>query len=311
MKNALLFIFAMGIIALIIMTYQNCGDIKLNLPKAGKQSSYMQLQHSVTVDFCIPQENGITYDLFGSPLAINLNAIPYQGNYQSDSDADGLADSIEGPFDPLNSHSQNILDYICFKAGQCSSTCTNNNYFSLGLTECDIQAYSNLQGSYNNFDSNSDSIPDFVAIIRKGDPFRNAALGINQNGRSLAEEILNQTDPEWLGAGRPDFRPMVSRLDNNDSCLFPAKHYSITTQNQPFVPVKSYTDNYSMTLAGRSFNLSHRENENIIGIFISTYSLSGNPTIHRGYFYLGRIQDSTAQSINVRTTDFVKAGEWQ
>lgn len=307
-----------AILALVGLVYQNCGEIKITTPK--KDTSILPSgSHPVTLDLCIPQQAGVAYNIFATPLIINLNALPYQGSYKPDSDSDGLPDDDDGsPFNLTNSHTQNILDYVCYKAGVCSSTCSATSYYQLGVTRCDIQSYTNVSGGYDIFDSNFDGIPDFIQIIRHGDPFRAPTTDLDNDSRTLAEEIRDQTDPEWndITTDVKKYRPTMKVLPNDTNCAFPAKHYLISAPNQPFAPVKSYTEAFNLTIGGQNYNLSHQVNENVIGVFVITYSASV-PTTYNGYFYLGRIQDGlyspgvTDTSINIKTSDLVKVGAWQ
>jgi hypothetical protein len=70
-------------------------------------------------------------------------------------------------------------------------------------------------------------------------------------------------------------------------------------------------------VAGRTLNLSHLENENIVLSYITTYSLNMFPTRYRGYLFIGRIQDANftnnptiIQNLTPQQSDFIYLGEW-
>src|SRR5438105_2971312 len=121
------YIAGLFILTGVLFAYQNCGEIKLSPAPVIQQASQSPVAHSVDLDLCLKSPDNLMYDLDASPLIVNLNAIPQNGIFLADTDADGIADENEKmPFLPNTPRSQgSLLDIICYKSGTCPSSCSD------------------------------------------------------------------------------------------------------------------------------------------------------------------------------------------
>jgi len=314
-KNILLFIFSV----LIICSYQNCGDVSLQNPTTTttlKTKAYSS-------KFCLKPIRGIQYSLIGA-VVINLNAIPSRGSFLSDSDMDGLADIDEiAPYTATNARSRGYLDSICASSGTCPSTpsCVNDGtYFQLGITSCDLDVFTSLELAPNIMDSNFNGIPDFIEIIRKGDPFslHGGLSDPDQDNYSIDQEILNATDPRFSDAElAASHRTITSRISNDETCPLPFENYEIRNEKLPQVMTTAFVDpNHLQISPSLSLDLSHAENQNIIYTSVILRSREGiSPVKYEGFLHLDYINESNYpednQGITIESSDFISIGSWQ
>lgn len=143
---------------------------------------------------------------FSLPIVVNLTAVPSKDKLVIDSDADGVADSVEDAlgWNKLNARSQGVLDGLCYNflsGANCTPpTGVNcNTKVGLGLNLCDQEVAKRIWGNSNlltGFDSDSDGVTDFIEIIRGTNPMlSDVNLDSDQDGVKNLREILNGTDP--------------------------------------------------------------------------------------------------------------------
>ena len=143
-------------------------------------------------------------------FTVNLTTINKGGKQTPDSDMDGIPDDEEGPlgYDPHNARSMvpGVLDGICQRLGGLSQCQTkrdaifcDGNKFTNYLSECDIKILDLdkvTQHPTKGLDSDSDTVPDFIEIIKGTDPlFRDSLLDTDGDGVTNQKEILQGSDP--------------------------------------------------------------------------------------------------------------------
>jgi hypothetical protein len=151
-------------------------------------------------------------------FAANMTTINKGGVQKPDSDMDGIPDDEEAAlgYDPLNPRSRvsGVLDGVCERLGglaKCQQlrsqiTCDPNQITDY-LSDCDIKILKLdkvLQNPTLGLDSDGDSIPDFLEIVKGLDPsFKDSLADPDGDGVVNLQEILQGTDPFTRDADFP------------------------------------------------------------------------------------------------------------
>lgn len=201
--------------------------------------------------------------------AINLNRVEYSGKYESDTDADGLADLEEEKlgFNSFNPRTNGILDSLCVRAGfevsncQKPASCTED-VVGFGLTNCDIQFASTYFGkSLSGYDTDGDQIIDFIEIIRGTNPVKDdMQYDLDRDGITNIKEVLTGSSVTLKSEANVDDNIKFSwgRASTNSGCTDSAEEkYQYEFFNIPFVMTEAYSGQLG------SMDFSHNEKENI------------------------------------------------
>lgn len=209
--------------------------------------------------------------------AININRVQYDGGFEADTDADGIADKeeIKIGFDPLNPRTKGVLDSLCQRAGfdvsscQAPASCTVTEV-GVGLNDCDIKFASTYFGkTLNGFDSDSDQIIDYVEIIRGTNPaLADMQNDMDRDGVSNIKEIISGTgvNNKSKSGETESVKFDWKKSKTTQGCGTAAEeNYDFNFSQVPISPGLNYRD-----IQGGKIDLSHKGEENIYLVFYLT-----------------------------------------
>lgn len=268
-------IFLLIAATVVFAAFQNCSDIKLAEIKEQSLASVAS-PLKATGDICLP-----TDETLESLFVTNLNAKAVNGQFQMDSDGDGLSDLQELSMgtDPVRRRThRNILDSICQKADyniRCESlnvTCVGVQN-GLGLNDCDVQALQ-LDQLYSHqvqgLDSDKDGIPDILEIRAGTFPnISDASEDPDHDGKENQYEIGIGSDVRVGDAGFPEEYKLIvqkNKLPPTVSCN--GEHWQVNVSKIPMVRTSAFASD-------EEWHLSHSENQNVIQITLKTRPKTG------------------------------------
>lgn len=253
--------------AVLTLTFQNCGNVKVAEPVEVLSSN---AKNGVGF-FCVP--SGYTLETF---FITNLNVKSGKNGLVADTDGDGLSDAEEDAagYDKYNRRSAGkVLDSVCedlnygVDCEKFTLSC-DTSQSEFGLNECDKLALNvtmNIQVGAG-IDSDKDGIPDILEI--RINSFPNLSDSTNDLDFDLANNI---TEAELGSSSRLSNKQIdpanlvqitKTKLTNAASCAS-GEYWQFTVTNLPTIPVRAFLDdNLSV------FSFSHAENENVIQTFV-------------------------------------------
>lgn len=229
----------------------------------------------------------VKYELYQS-YAVNVSSLMKKNIHYGDSDADGLSDEDElrSGFNPTNSHSGIFHDSLCARLGlnlaQCNEhndnlVCDKQKVNFFGLTECDEQLSMKIFGKkMSDLDSDKDSIPDWLELIRSMNPLKVDTFDIPFNDGlfnfqkiSKGIDVLSNVK---IYPVNTESTIDVRLSENSASCENEVKRYDYQFHRIPF------SDNLSYVDSNPNLNLTHKENENIV-LFFSYWKAIGGVSL--------------------------------
>ena len=203
-------------------------------------------------------------------IAINLNRVQYENNFEVDSDGDGISDKeeIKLGFDPLNPRTKGVLDSLCIRAGFTVNNCVappgcTQDYKGFALTDCDIKFASTYFGkTLTGFDTDGDQIIDFIEIIRGTNPVvADMQNDIDKDGINNIREIIDGSGVNNKAKLNDTDLIKFSWTKSNDkqSCSSPTEEkYAFNFMQAPVAAGLNYVDK----LPGK-IDFSHKGEENV------------------------------------------------
>lgn len=293
---------------LLILTFQNCGQVAINSPE--KSNLALTTSQSIKVSVCSERTAGRAPVVIQNFFVSNITAKPVTGTLEADSDMDGLADHIEMEqgSDPQNPRSLGkILDVLCADGGaSCNPTACTDSKAGFLLTDCDLRA-SASGGTLNGKDSDKDGLPDYHEIIRELKPAETAIASSDTDfdGQPYLIEALNGSDPNFRESA-PSALWMETTEVAPDLTVPCAINQELRTYSIPalrFAPTMAFTDVNANTRNG-GINLSHTAGENVFVMFYTVRNPQGvaGTTIFKTMYYIFK-QSSTDPSRSLNLTD--------
>lgn len=209
--------------------------------------------------------------------AININRVQYEGNFEADSDADGISDKeeIKLGFNPLNPRTKGVLDSLCQRAGLDVSSCNapascTTTEVGIGLRDCDIKFATTYFGkTLNGYDTDGDQVVDFVEIIRDTNPVvADMQNDMDRDGINNIKEIINGSGVN--NKSKPGETDSVKfewkKSKNKTSCANPSEeNYDYNFAQAPISQGLNYSDSQ-----GGKIDFSHKGEENVYLVFYLT-----------------------------------------
>lgn len=304
--------------AVLGIVFQNCSQVSLE----NAESSIPPFLASGKVEICLDGVlQNYTLENF---LVANLNRVSHKGALFLDSDADGVPDVVEiangsNPFDRYSAGP--ILDSICL--AQKGSTncrdltlnCNQENFDSLGLGDCDLEALglNKMAHPTLGLDSDRDGYLDFIEILRgtlpnvhdsNSDPDRDLVL----NG----EELRTGTNPLFAESSvRPrDKIKSAAKKTANSSCA--GETWLVTFEGVEIVPALGFSDPKDSLRSSTNLKLSRNPDENIVFMNLVLSPKLGSSGNTKVYSYSKKIKfesSSPGVQLDILFTEFVKNGE--
>ena len=218
-------------------------------------------------------------------MAVNMTTINKADVLSPDSDMDGIsdADEIRLGYDPTNPRSRvsGVLDGICEKVGglaTCQSlrsqiTCNPTLFYNY-LTDCDVKILGlfNSQNISQGVDTDGDTIPDFIEIVKGTNP-SSADAGSDPDGDTVSnlQEIIHGTDPFTPDLGYPNSLMNLfstAFVPNLPNCSNGGWQMSVSqTQTSPTLAVSAWPAAQSA--------LNHAANEQVLWLGYRLVPMNG------------------------------------
>lgn len=254
--------------AVLTLSFQNCGNIKVGAPAEEVIASNAKTGVGY---FCVP--SGYTLETF---FISNLNLKPSKYGMAIDTDGDGLSDSEEDSvgYNKMKRRSADkVLDSICEDLNygvdcQKFTLSCDPAQSEFGINECDKLALNvtmNIQTGAG-IDSDKDGIPDILEI--RINSFPNLSDSTNDLDFDLSNNIAEaeQGTSSRLSNKEMDPAHLVqvskTKLTNSPSCPS-GEYWQFNVINLPTVPVPAFLDDQLS-----AFSFSHAQNENVIQTFV-------------------------------------------
>lgn len=249
-------------------------------PTKAKKPETLEIKEmdSLSAQLCELYKPQATYAYLAyQNTAINLNRVQYLGNYEPDSDADGISDKeeIKIGFNPLEPRTKGVLDSLCQRAGQDVASCTapaacTKTEVGIGLQDCDIKFASTYFGkTLNGYDTDSDQIIDFIEVIRGTNPvLADMQNDMDRDGISNIKEIINGSGVNNKSKfGETDVVKFEwTKSKNKQSCSNPTEeNYDYNFSQAPISQGLNYSDSQ-----GGKIDFSHKGEENVYLVFYLT-----------------------------------------
>jgi hypothetical protein len=263
-------------------------------------------------------------------FAVNLTAKLERGVLRADSDMDGITDATEITlgYNPTQARTFGLLDSICSVLGGkdlCQSIRTglicDDRLLALGLTDCDVKAMKldTLKAGDMGVDSDGDSLPDFIEIIRESLPnYSDATSDLDQDGLTNRTEIARGSQVNFPDLGvdsRVLFSVRESLVRSAENCGSTQEAWSFDLANIPLASTQAYAETRTrFPITGpdrRSFDLSHVAGENVIAVVFKSIPENSNGSKAELWGALLKIDFNPAlrASVRLRPSDFFLIGE--
>lgn len=243
---------------------------------------------------------------------------------------DGITDETEVGlgYNPSKARTFGLLDSICSVLGGkdlCQSIraglICDDRLLGLGLTDCDVKAMKldTLKAGDLGVDSDGDSLPDFIEIIRDSLPnYSDATSDLDQDGLTNRTEIARGSQVNFPDANvdsRILFSVRESLVRTSENCSSTQESWSFDLANIPLAPTNAYAESRTrFPITGpdrKSFDLSHLAGENVIAVVFKSIPENSNGTKAELWGALLKIHFNPAlrSSIRLRPADFFLIGE--
>lgn len=303
-------IFILSISSLLVLQFQNCGDISIKDAEIPQQvETGLGIVEAKICPSLSSAGQNVMYRV--SPVyVLNLTTSHHQGQLLVDSDADGIPDAIEENLNlsATNRRTRGLLDSVCLKTGVCSVPVgCNNQSVSPGLTDCDLSPFRATGSSIGvtGLDSDRDSIPDLIELLR------GTNLVVSDAELNMVKIIRGHD------VNSPNEIPYSERLiysvePTNETCNGMQSVQKIKINQLPLVKTLAVTDpQIYQSPSGQSIDFSHREGENLIAfIYIAEPQIGTAPK--ELYFQMLKIHHEESQGDYIlQADDFIFLGEIQ
>jgi len=316
-KGASLSILFLFFLPVILLSYQNCGDVGIKPAEESLASRQPLGEVKATICPSLSLRGQTSQFRISQAYLLNLSSTLYQGRFLVDSDADGVSDTQEQTLgmNPTLRRSRGLLDSVCLRTGTCTlpPTGCSNQPISPGLTDCDLQPFSPPAGAgvYQGFDSEQVGIPDLIEFLRGTNPILPDA-----NAHNDSDDIPNiveiQTGHDVSNIRMTESRHRLSYNTRtiSETCNGIQNLIEMRVENLPLVETLAVTDDKVYThSSGRQIDFSHLAGENIIAfVYIAEPMLGSGPK--EMYFQIVKIHvtDSSGDFI-LQPDDFLFLGE--
>jgi len=271
MKRQIWFLALSMSLVMTVFVYQNCSQISL-VPHKTEFSVTAKADAEICPTL---SDRGLDEQFEIAQLFIlNLTAIPTRGELLPDSDIDGVPDQEEAGtgLSPTNPRTHGVLDSVCRRTGSCTPdpTCTGKKLFP-GLTDCDLMAAgAPKSGGWTGLDTDQDSIPDFIELIRGTDPLQpDADISSADDGIPNIAKILNWSDPLSNTPSRSVDVIQYKPEDTSTVCHGSSFLRKVSIQQLPLVHTLEYHgDPVFQSATGQIIDFSHKADENVIGFIV-------------------------------------------
>lgn len=303
----------MGLLVVMAIGFQNCGEVGLEEPKEHSFSSSISTAQGL---LCLDSDE--TLESF---YVSNLNSKMVGGFMQMDSDADGLSDLEEeaqgtNPLDRRTSKS--ILDSICRTVDynvRCESinvVCSGASN-ALGINDCDQKAL-RLEELYDHpnhgLDSDKDGMPDLLEI--RAGSFPNIADETADPDRDLREnqvELGVGSDLRRADGGFPrEYQVLIRKTKLAPATDCRGERWEVAVEQVPLVRTQVYESLSEPWL-------SHERDENVIVLVFKTRPKVGASRNARLFRLAKKVQVPVSQAggaildFSFTTASFTMVGE--